>query len=477
MLLDIGRIVVYCGFFAAYSWVVLRAINLQQKWYLARLNGRTFVLRLATNTLDWIFVVVTLWLLAGYWRTSLLLTAVAFGWAATVLGWLLQALSGGRPKKSNVLMASLTMRPAIHVTINLLSIAVTVVMLVSSAWIVFTRESGARATSLLAVTLGFLFVALMLQQWRTAHLLASPFLDDESRQGELNASLSRMVTLVFVLAVLLPTIGFGVSDGDLVPDVGTSVAVVAILFGVMVFGALLPYVVGVANARSLLTSYRDELSSLMRSAAQDLELPTAGWGPRLEATAASVEASYRQLAESHPLLSLDEEPVIDSAPEVEPPADTSLSTETEHGILEPLPEALPDSYNDYVATNTASDLAARLASASPMNRGLEAAYEDLIQESKDTDPRFAYLRHLREFWDNLTAAYRDIDTQPDVARQAEVADRWATYLRRRIDDLPPAPQTARPAALSVILGVSSIVVSTILSQLGERVWTVFAGPG
>lgn len=474
MLLDIVRIAVFYVFFSLYIWGVIRAANLQLRWYLARQSGRSFFLNLATSTLDWFFVVISLWLLTGYWQTSLLLTAVAFGWAAVVLGWLLQALSGGRPAKSNVLLVSLTLRQAIAATITLLSILVTVAMLVACTWIVFTRKTEDSATSLLVVTLGFIFIATVLHQWRNANLLASPFLNDESRQDVLNGSLTRMVALIFVLAVLLPAIGFGASDGDLVPDAGTSVGVVAVLFGVMVFGALLPYVVGVAKARQLLTSYRDELLNLMRSAAQDLERPATGWGQRLEATAASVEVSYRELAESHPLFSLDDEPVNASKADPGEPSETP-AMEAEHGILEPLPEALPESYDDYVASNAASDLAARLASASPINRGLEAAYEDLIHESKEIDPRFVYLRHLREFWDTLTAAYRDIDDQPDSSRQSEVAERWAIYLRRRIDDLPPAPQAARPAVLGVILGLSSIVVSTIMSQLGERVWTVFVG--
>jgi hypothetical protein len=473
MFTDIVRFAVFIAFFAGYMWAALKGLNLEQTWYYQRRRIRSFVVGLATSTLDWVLVVVTLWLLAGYWRTDLFLTAVAFSWATAVLGRMLQALSGGRP---NVMMASLTLRPAIQVAIFLLSVAVIIALLVACAWIVFTRESGDSATALLVVTLSYLLAGSMVTQWGSATLLASPFLDEETRQNVLNGSLARMVTLVFVLAVLIPAIRSGVSDGDLVPDAGTSLAVVTILFGVVVFGSLLPYLAGVAKSRSLLTSYRDELSDLIRSAAQALELPTPGWGERLEATAESVESSYRRLAESHPMMSLDDEPVTAAAAPLPASAPTDQVPE-EHGILAPLPEARPGSYDDYVTANPTSELAARLASANPANRGLEATYEQLIQQSKDSDPRFAYLRHLREFWDTLTSAYRDIESQPDVAAQSDAAGRWATYLRRRVDDLPPPPLVGRPAVLSVILGLSSIAVTTILSQLGERLWTVFTGAG
>lgn len=306
MLMDLIRFTVFCGFFGGYLWVAPLVANLTARWFYGDHGARSFLLSLATPVLDWLFVVGTLWLLAGFWETNLFLTAVAFSWAAVVLGKVLQALCGGRPKKTNALMTHLTLPPWIHFAYFALTLAVVVGLLVSSAWIVFTRDESASATPLLVVCLGFIFSLALVAQWLDGNVLASPFLDEETRQARLNSSLSRMVPMVFVLAILLPALGLGDSEWSLIPDAATSIAIVAILVGVIAFGVLIPYLVGVKKGRMLRAEYQDDLRATMRRVAQDLELPSPGWGARLKAIAASIEHTYRELTEMHPLLRLDE---------------------------------------------------------------------------------------------------------------------------------------------------------------------------
>lgn len=457
MLAKVAAYLAFLVVFGAWQYGTLRILNLVFRASVDERKVRSFLLLQAATLLAWLGAFTEIWILSGYWDLRLAALFVLGSEAAILIGMTLTALSGGQPTKTSALSVGMQLGVGdgammSRLLYQLLPGLITLSYLVVCGILVFSRDRSELPEPVLQFTLLFIFLVPIGLHLMRMRMIASPYLDRETRESTIVGEISGLVPNLLFLAILLASLNVADPGVQILDSTPISISLWTVLTLTLLFisRTLLPYLIGTAKARQYHEACIAERQALFSRTAEILERPTAdAYADKLSDVQGTARQEFERLVERHPLLVLTEEDG----------------------------DATDDPFERAPTTTLDRDIIAAMVNSNPAFKGMENYFERSWAQAQEVDPRFGQLTWLREFANSLEEAKTNLVSRPDRREREEAAAGWGMAFQKRKDDLRPEEHVqgkSRAPAISALFTLTGLVSSTFIDQFGGWLWDSFS---
>jgi hypothetical protein len=401
---------------------------------LPRVSGRRFFFATEGRVLLTIFgTLLYIYLLSGLWSWHLVILFLVLSQLGVILGTVLNAALGSSSEKSrsriNAAMGEIGLNhPVIYTASSFLAAITLLGFLVAAAIAHFRYPWSSQPLYVAAVKytlIGMIFVP-NIQSWgRTAAILSSEDLDEDTRQQVLINQLADMLS--YAIFISLALWAFGVGSGPLPATLATvantfsaRVSIIVLAFPMLLF--MLPYWIGTQRGSRFRLKLAGKRRDFTTTLADILKTPLA--------------ASYI-------------------------PAITDLRTHVEAELADTMQSSEIMKFHS--------------ANVDKPPPGLTYA-KPFVEASQDIDPRFRYVDELIKFDGELQQIAADLQAQPPL-RVIRAAERWSRKYEIREKELSieiNSSSSARPVVLLAVGTLPSALISSVLSDVGKTAWSAIA---
>jgi hypothetical protein len=411
----------------------------------------------------WLATFTLVWVLSGFWDTRLVILAILATETATLLGLLLGAISGRGSVKTSLLSVSMELgvkHPVFwRIVLQLLPLVVILAYVITCGIFLLSLEGDELPRQLLQATLLFLLALILGGQLYQLAMLASPYLDEETREAVMTSHIVGLVPLLLIFSILLSSYdaqgpGISLSTSDM--SISVSIWAILILLGLFLVRTLLPFIIGSKKSAVVRSQYLQERQAFLTQAEEMLAVPTSTlYDEKLAELEAEARRKYKDLIRKHPLLELKDY----------------------DGSNVPLGDDQDDPALKNSSLRGSNELAESMTESNWVLQGLEPTIEKYWEEAQAIDPRFEHLNWYRAFCQALEDARLDLNNRNEGQDRESAAAQWGQAFKKKRANLGEIKLTVPRARTPVVAGavaLCGIVASTLTDQFGSWLWDSFS---
>ncbi len=411
----------------------------------------------------WIGIFLFTWIVSGSLDITLLIVFLAAAELAFVLGLGVRAVFG-QTRTASFFGAGIEIgltRPRVIILNQAIALLMILAYLVGMGILLFSAERSTLAEPSFRLGMLLLFLLPFGARVLGTMVLASPALDQDSRERQVVSDLIGLLPELLTLSVLLASV---TTTGTLVniPGVGDVIPVNLLAAGVLIAlflgRTLVPYLIGTNAHKRLGVSFTDERTTFLEAAVVMLERPTAEiYEDELTKLKEQARQRFETIVEEHPVLELGEEAAF--------------------ALQQGDPEAqMIDEGSTLQLTSDAREQLSALDRSSPADQDIDAE-DRLWREFEADDIRFRQLEWLREFSAELDAALTNLENRRSPRAKEQAAGEWARSFANKRDRVIAKEQSGavqKPRALALLISLLGLIATAVFSQVGEWLWNAFA---
>lgn len=450
MIADVLRFIGFIAVLVLLFLAAVKLINLTNRATQDKMLLRGRVFSLLTVATLWVGVFGLVWTISGRWEADIVLLVLAGVAVVAVAGGLFGLLSPSLRRRTNVLGVAidnaLRHPRATRFVDNQLALVMIVAYVLGAAWTIFATSGDARARLAIQLSLLFIYGISLPSQIQQARVLASPYLDDPSR--DMLVSMHAIGTLGFFLplSILFSSLTSNRAEVDVAVggiSIGINLWSLALLSMVFALLTWLPYLAGARKGRIVRADLDNSKCELLDTVAAELRKPTPDqYDEKLTGLQSRIRRDREKLLEDHAILEIAAD---------EPEKDTSVEEDS----------ATPVPFE--------TRLAQHLAQSVPTLAGVERSIEQLWLDVYVTDPRFRQASWYQGLSTEIGEIRANLGSRPDARERQLAAATWADTLDRQAEDLEksePGRSKARPPAIAAAAVLVGAVGSALLDRLG-----------